>query len=271
MQYEMNSLSYNTSSQNLNTPYNNTIPNQAIQPGQPNPYQNSPYNNTIPNQAILPGQPNPYQNSPYMNINQPTQGIPLTNFPGKTGGIFNQPQNNINYENIKNVGQIPHLLFTQPDDNAFLINSKSILIVPVILMCFSLVFILIGVFAGEPMTYIMIFFASIPIIVSICICINIETSIYFIFCPNQIKAIKNHLCRKKDFFYNSGELLRVKFQQNFRKTTKGLRLIYEIVFITTKGADKIYGLYSNALFTLNEIGYFLYAVNRHIQTKMCPK
>ena len=146
MQYEMNSLSYNTSSQNLNTPYNNTIPKQAIQPGQPNPYQNS----------------------PYMNIYQPTQEIPLTKFPGQTGGIFNQPQNNINYENIKNVGEIPHLLFTQPVDNTFLINSKSILIVPVILMCFSLIFILICVFVGEPMAYIMIFFASIPIIVSIC-------------------------------------------------------------------------------------------------------
>ena len=79
-------------------------------------------------------------------------------------------------------------------------------------MCFSLIFILIGVFVGEPMTYIMFLFASIPIIVSICICINKETSIYFILGPNNIKVIKNHLCRKKDFFYNSGELLRVEFQ-----------------------------------------------------------
>ena len=270
MQYEMKS--YNTSSQNLDTSYSNKISNQAILPGQPNPYQNPPYNNAIPNQAILPGQPNPYQNSPYMSTYQSTQGIPLNNYPGQTGGMFIQPpQNNINYENIKNIGEIPHLLFTQPDDNTFLISSKGFLITPIIMICASLPFFIIPIVVGDPVMYIMFFFASLAVLISICSCINTEISIYFILGQNNITVVKNTVCKKKNIFYNSGELLRVECQQNFRKRKKGLRLVYEIVFITTKGPEKIYGVNSASSFTPNEIGYFLYVVNKHIQTKMCPK
>ena len=172
--------SYNISFQNLDTSYSNTISNQTILPGQPNPYQNSPYNNSIPNQAILPGHPNPYQNSPYMNTYQTTQGITLNNYPGQTGGMLIQPpQNNINYENIKNIGQIPHLLFTQPDDNTFLISSKGFLIAPIFTFCSSLPFFIIPIVVGDPVMFVMLFFASFTVLISICSCIHKVTSIYF--------------------------------------------------------------------------------------------
>ena len=251
IQNGMNSPLYNSSSQNLNTPYNNTIPNQAI----------------------LPGQPNPYQNSSYMNSYQQNQGIPLYNFPGQTGGMFIQPQSqvNINYENIKNIGEIPHLLFTQPDDNTFLISSKLILIPAIIMTFMTIPFFIIPIVVGEPMMFIMYIGACVPIITAICICMHAETSIYFILGQNNITVNKNTVCKKKSLVYNSGELLRVEYQQNFRNSTKGLQIVYEIVFVTTKGAEKMTSVYNSSAFTNEEIGYFLHVVNKHIQTKMCPK
>ena len=66
----MNPPPYNLSTQNLNTPYNNTTSNQAL----------------------FPGHSNPYQNSPYMQFYRPTQGFLLTNLPGQPGVINIQPQ-----------------------------------------------------------------------------------------------------------------------------------------------------------------------------------
>ena len=247
----MNPPPYNFSTQNLNTPYNNTTSNQAL----------------------FPGQPNPYQNSPYMQFYRPAQGFPLTNLSGQPGVINIQPQSyNNNFENIKNINQLPHLNFTQPDDNTFLISSKGIIVVPIIIIFTSLPFLIAPLVVGDPMMFIMYIFASIPIIVSICLCIHMNLSVSFILGPNNITVKRKSLCRQKTNIYNSGELLRVEYQQNFVHTSKGIRLAYEIVFITKNGgAEKMYSTYSGTFFTFQEIGYFLHVVNKHIQTKMCPK
>ena len=81
----MNPQPYNLSSQNLNTPYGNTNPNQAFPQGQPN---------------------NPLA-SAFIQYYRPAEGIPLNNMTGVNPGLgmpnqFNMNKmNNINFENKK--------------------------------------------------------------------------------------------------------------------------------------------------------------------------
>ena len=95
--------------------------------------------------------------------------------------------------------------------------------------------------------------------------------IYFILGPNNIIVKKNNLFRKKTFFYNSNELLRVEYQQNMRDTPKGPLFVYEIVFIKAKGDPEIIYEAMSSSFTFHEIGYFIHIINKHIQNNMCPK
>ena len=227
---------------------------------------NTPYSNTI----IPQGQFNPYQKAPYMQFNIIIHGIPFTDFSGQ---LNFQPKSeyNINYEEIKHISQIPHLKFTQPEENIFLISQRKLIFIPIFIIFLATPNLLIPIIIGIPELFSLYIFSFIFIAIAILFCIKIDLQVYFILGQNNITVKKNNLFRKKTYIYNSDELLRVEYQQNMRDTGKGPRFFYEIVFVKTKGdPEKIYEANSSS-FNFHEIGFFIHIINKHIQNNMTPK
>ena len=80
------------------------------------------------------------------------------------------------------------------------------------------------------------------------------------------------LIEKKTKIYNAGELQRVEFNYNYSSTSIDSNAThnYKLVVIPTNGKeDTLFEVGSSSrVFTNEEIEYFLYYINNHIQTKM---
>ena len=115
----------------------------------------------------------------------------------------------------------------------------------------------------------MYIFAIIPVIISICFCVNNVISAYFILGPNNITVKVNKFCRRRTRIYNPGELLRVEYKEEIIYLQNKHRFEYDIVFVPIKGEpEPLYHVGRGMSFTFEEMGYFLHIVNKHIQTKM---
>ena len=85
--------------------------------------------------------------------------------------------------------------------------------------------------------------------------------------------MKKALFRKKILIYNPGELLRIELNYVYSLKSgrpEGLFHKYSLVIVLTNGkTDNIFTIESGStVFTNEEIEYFLYYINAHIQTKM---
>lgn len=87
-------------------------------------------------------------------------------------------------------------------------------------------------------------------------------NIYFTKQANSLTVIKKELCRKKIKNYNAGELERVDFFLDKNQ--------YKIIIYLTNGEQQRICSLGNCFFnfTNEEIGYFLFHINSHIQNKM---
>jgi hypothetical protein len=106
---------------------------------------------------------------------------------------------------------------------------------------------------------------------------KLNNSVIFVMGPNTLTVIEKATCRKKTRIYNPGELQRIAldYRYIYRHSegsggTGGYMHEYSlIVFRTTEGAANIFSVSSSSPeFTSEEIDYFLYYINTHIQTKM---
>ena len=131
--------------------------------------------------------------------------------------------------------------------------------------------LLIPIIFGEPILFIMYIFAMFPIGISILFCIFTVISTHFILGPDNITVKTYKMFRSQTHIFNSGELTRVEFKQKLIHTSKGYRFNYDIVFVPIKGEPEPVYQMTTTRVTFEEIGYFLYIFNKHIQTKMCPK
>lgn len=90
---------------------------------------------------------------------------------------------------------------------------------------------------------------------------------------NNLKVERKALCGKKIYNYNAGELLRVEFFYDFSRgdgVSEGDSHKYYIwVFPLNGDTVKILHFpFDFPVFTSEEIEYFNYVINNHIQTKM---
>ena len=89
---------------------------------------------------------------------------------------------------------------------------------------------------------------------------------------NNLTVIQKYFCSKKTFIYNQGELLRIDFIYDLKpcRSNKGPNYDYKLDVILINGSSErilaVGGVCS--VFTQEEINYFLYIINTHIQTKM---
>ena len=118
------------------------------------------------------------------------------------------------------------------------------------------------------------FFASIIgiifFVVGILLFFKMYNNIYFIIGPNTLTVTKKAVCGKMTTIYNPGELLRVEFNYNRAYNPSNAKNNYELIVVPTNSQpDRIISLGSAcSVFTIEEIDYFLYHINSHIQTKM---
>ena len=96
-------------------------------------------------------------------------------------------------------------------------------------------------------------------------------SAFFILGPNSLTVIKKAMCNKKCRIYNPGDLERIDFTNTLTKGKRNVTVNNYILKVVEKNGniDVIFNIGDRiTLFTSDEIEYFLYTVNTHIQTKM---
>ena len=296
------------STQNPNIPYDKPInfqDNQIPPPSEPYPYYPPP-ENAVPSQpqaqpyyppTQAQGMANPFpQMSPQPNYppqgipqtNYPPQGIPQANYPSQyppqTGGVPiqvqpEQPVYKAEYQNYNNISQIPHKRIKQPDPNTFIVSSGCCSrIFPFIFAGFGIFLMLLPVTEiGEGNFNIAAICGVIFFAIGIYLFFKLNNSVIFVMGPNTLTVIEKATCRKKTRIYNPGELQRIAldYRYIYRHSegsggTGGYMHEYSlIVFRTTEGAANIFSVSSSSPeFTSEEIDYFLYYINTHIQTKM---
>ena len=255
-------------SQDSNTPYEKPLNTQDNQlPPPPQAYY-PPSQNTIPPQPVYP--------TTQGVINPIPQIIPQNNYyPQNTGIIIqNQPVYKDEYKNYANIRQINHKGIYQTDENTFYISTGC---------CFKLfpyIFTCVGLFLmslpitniGEGNMYIAAIIGIIFFVAGISLFCVMYNNIYFIMGPNTLTVMKKATCRKKATIYNPGEIQRVEFnyEYSYRGSDEGYMHRYNLIIVPTNGKiEHIFNIGSSSrVFTTEEIDYFLYYINTHIQTKM---
>ena len=100
-------------------------------------------------------------------------------------------------------------------------------------------------------------------------------SLYIFIEQNSIKIVKKALFGKNIKIYNPGELERVDFlyKYSYEIDNEGEGFYnhrYHLIFVSKKGeVNEVFSIGSGRkIFTQEEMDYFLYYMNNHIQTKM---
>ena len=255
-------------SQDSNTSYEkplNTEQNQLPPP--PQPYYPS-HQNTIHPQSGYP--------TVQGVINPIPKVIPQKNYYQENAVIITQSQHvyKDEYKNYTNIKQINHKGIYQTDENTFYISTGC---------CFKLfpyIFTFVGLFLmslpiikiGEGNMYIAAIVGLIFFVAGSSLFCIMYNNIYFIMGPNTLIVIKKAHCRKESKIYNPGDLQRVEFnyEYSYSGSDEGYMHRYNLIIIPTNGkVDHIFRIGSSSrVFTTEEIDYFLYYINTHIQTKM---
>ena len=277
-----------------NNPSEYQNPSQNQVPPQEQPYYSSqnPTQNPLNSQQIQPilppsqvyysppqyvqnpqPQPQPYYPSP--------QGVPpvqqIPNNPTQNNGIYVQTQGitQNKYQNYQNISQVKHRGISQKDKNTFYIAPS------LCSRCFPLLFSFVGIFAivygiinySQDQSFGLMIGGLIFFVIGLFIFFIYNKKIYFIMGPNTLSVIKVSCCTKKAYIYNPGQLQKVEFiyrYENRNLDDSGSKHHYEINIVLSNG--EVINLYSitgsTFEFTLEEIDYFLYFVNNHIQNNM---
>ena len=185
----------------------------------------------------------------------------------------NQPQ--IDYSKYTNINQINHRRIRQTDNNVFYLTQRcGEKIIPVIFTSLSLFFASV-VFWTEVNVGTVIFsiFGAIMAFFGFIMLISNYTGVYFIISSQNLTVRQVAFCGRKTTVYNPGQIIDVKFNHEFTCAKKGPCHTYSIK-IRQNIPGKIdeftvfYSSYKYVLYTEEEIGYFNYVINRHIQSNM---
>jgi len=253
--------------QNNITPYNSTnFENKSINPVS----QNIQQPNYTPQDLNIPiTQPlcTPSQGTDF-SINQNTPGIISTQ-----------------YQNYKNISEIPHKFIQQIDSNSFFFPISSdccskcspfiFLIVgfsQLIIYCLLTIFVLKSFW--EP-TLIMLIVGIAFSLFGTYSLFKTYHSIYIYIEQNSLKVMKKAICGNNIKIYNSGELERVDFLYKYdyvidNEGEGSYVHQYNLIFVPKREqVDKIFSIGNrDKIFTQEEMDYFQYIMNNHIKTEM---
>ena len=241
-------------------------------------------NNQLNNQALA------YSNNA---INYPNhQQLPITSpgsIPLPMNNINMYPQNPmyyqqnvipqnaaIDFQHITNVNQISHINMYQPDVGSLYISlGCCIKIFPIIFLILGLGIIPLFVVVKGNNGYICSAIGALFVIASIVMMIKGYHTVFFLMGVNDLTVTKKALCRTETTVYGPGELLSVELSHDIthRTTKKGRRRRmhnYQLDIVTSDNSvSQVFRVGQNSpMFTPEEMDYFNYVINFHIQTKM---
>lgn len=196
--------------------------------------------------------------------------ITQTQTPGNINYIIqpDAPVYQDRYEIYSNINEIPHGGIKEIDENTFYISNNDCA-----MKVFFSIFFIIGL--GELIFWLLdiilniakrnlvfLFKGEIFGLFGYIGLLQCCKNIYFTKQANSLIVIKKELCRKKIKNYNAGELERVDFFLDKNQ--------YKIIIYLTNGEQQRICSLGNCFFnfTNEEIGYFLFHINSHIQNKM---
>ena len=186
------------------------------------------------------------------------------------------PQNAaIDYQHITNVNQIQHINIYQPEvGSLYLSIGCCFKIFPIIFLILGLGIIPLFVVVKGNNGYICTAIGVLFVIVSIVMMFRGYYSVYILMGANDLTITKKALCGKNTTTYGPGELLSIELSHDithkYRKGRERKMHNYQLDITTSDNSvSTIFRVGQNTrLFTLEEINYFNYVVNFHIQTKM---
>ena len=197
-------------------------------------------------------------------------------YPQYAPGLI-QPRQ-LDFSQYSNINQIYHRRINQINNNTFnitkSINEKVIKIFPVIFwIIIGIVFLSIWASSDELPFLIVGILGFLMAIFFLIILILFQHSINFILGKNNITVEELYYCRKKITSYIPGQLSKVELTCIISNCNT--KYNYSINFKSTRAyGDKAYFEESSncgRTYTDEEIGYFNYVINRHIETNMMSK
>ena len=266
----------NTNSQSSDTTYNST---QNTPPPEQPYYSSQSTDNSqqYPTQSY-PAQPYPTQNMvippnqsyyPPQGSNPIQPGVPMNNYPLQSEALNVQPIPQNQY--YKPYSLVQHKGISQTDTNTFYISfGFCAKCTPCFIFFIGLSFMTVNILfiSGTILFYIFLLFLF---VCSTIFCFTSYNSMFIVLGSNNLTVIHKAICNKDITIYNPGELERIDFtytpsQGKGNKTSHK----YSISVVRKNGKTEcIYSLDSKSIrFTQDEIEYFVYTVNTHIQTKM---
>jgi len=223
-----------------------------------------------------------YQNHYQLPITSPGNiPLPMNNMYPQNP-MYNQqnviPQNAaIDFQHITNVNQIAHINMVQPDVGSLYISlGCCIKIFPIIFLILGLGIIPLFVVVKGNNGYICSAIGALFVIASIVMMIKGYHTVFFLMGANDLTITKKALCRTETTVYGPGELLSIELSHDITHRTsrksRRMRKIhnYQLDIVTSDNSvSQVFRVgQSSPMFTPEEIDYFNYVINFHIQTKM---
>ena len=244
-----NSNNQNPSNNGI-TPYTNNPSVIQTQP-QPNP-QNI-------GQEYYAPQISPQGYNQYQQIN-----------PQVNNQVCNQPIQiqEINYANYTNVNQVHNQGIHQIDsNNIYLSLGCCFKVLPIILFLCGVACSL-SAFSYGFGGYIACGIGIIFLIISIVWGCKNYYSIYFIMGDSALTMIKKALFRRKTKIFRFGELHSIELKEIVAKGKRSFHYVLDVTYTNMSSQTEFHEDSGVPLFTHEEMGFFNYIINRHIQTKM---
>ena len=248
------------------TPYSNNTNNYSNQPiSQPLINQN---NNPQLVQPLYQAQPALINQNNNLGYQAP-EISPPSNYqnPQIISQNLNQPIQFINFANITNVDQVHHLGIHQiGSDTIYFSFGCCSKIMPIIFFICGLL-CAFSAFGNGFGLYFAIGVGVIFLIVSICMGCKWFYSVYFYLGPNTLTMSWKTLIRRSTRIFYPGQITSLEL-----KSFKGKKkndYFYDLIVYNNRGKETVFSEQSSgAIFTKEEMDYFNYVLNNHIQTKM---
>ena len=181
-----------------------------------------------------------------------------------------------NYENYDNISQIPHEGISQPNKNTFNISTGVFsYLCPIGIFALSMTFIILGIMSligwekGAILGFIL--FVTVGLYLfsyTVRMCYHFENKIIVDLGENSLTILKISYCSTERDIYMKGQLRTIYFDAYFNPY--GDNLFSSLILIKGNGQKEVL-LHSNGAlnsFKREEIEYFNYFINKHIQDNM---
>ena len=234
--------------------------NSQQNPTQTYPAQPLPAQNMVipPNQSYYPPQ----------GSNQIQPGVPLNNYPLQSEALNVQPIPQNQY--YKPYSLVKHKGIFQTKTNTFYISlDYCIKLTPYILFLIGFSFMIINILFISSNILLFFFGLFITAASMMFFFAGGYHSLFIVLGSNNLTVIKKGICTKDITTYKPGELKRINFTYTAVEGNKTSHIY--VLKVVKKNGKKEFLLYLNSKsrrFTQDEMEYFVYTVNTHIQTKM---